>query len=628
MRLGPFRIVVIYTLLSVLWILFSDALLDTLVEEQSMLTTLQTYKGIFFVLATAALLYTLIRSHVNSLKSVQAELEESKERLEYVIRGSDLGYWDWEYQTGKQKVNDKWMDILGLEAADLEGTIEDWKRLLHPEDALVTQTTVTQALKYMAPFVMEFRMRHKQGHWVWIEGSGAVVQRDKEGNPLRLAGTHKDITARKKADEELAFLAHYDPLTRLPNRILLKKRLKEWPCEKSAGLCFLDLDHFKMINDLYGHLFGDKVIQAVAERLQKYCPEKGFLARVGADEFAFVFEEVASAKAKSEGALSALRAPFVIEGKTIYIKASAGIATYPDDASNNEELLKNVDTALHEAKRMGKNQVVHYAKAMTDQIVHYDSLDKQIQEAIKGDQFVLYYQPQVTLADKKVVGVEVLARWEHPQKGLLPPSAFIPRAEESGAMVQLGWKIVEKALDQMAHWQATGAFEGSLAINISTVQIEEEGFVARMRQLCQLKKVDPARIELEVTESFIMKNAFQSAQKLLALKEAGFKLSVDDFGTGYSSLNYLKQLPIDKLKIDRSFVKDTPQNKDDCAIAKAIITLAKNLRLEVLGEGVETEAQAQFLQEEGCDTAQGYLYARPVSLADFAKMYLQKGLTH
>jgi len=612
-RHGSLRIVGVYALFAVLWILFSDAVLGFFVDDVSLLNVLQTYKGLAFVVTTTVLLYGLILSHFRSLQHIQSQLKEQKQRLEYVIQGAGLGYWDYDCVTKEHFVNETWLSMLGLTRENLKGEVEDWLSLLHPEDKTLAQEAIAKAMVGFASYVVEFRMRHRDGRWVWIESSGAVVKRDeKTGEPLRLAGTHKDISERKEAQEAITFLAHYDPLTKLPNRIRLKDELAKPFYAKKVALLFLDLDHFQRVNDVHGHSFGDKLIEAVAARFRDFAQDVGFLARMGADEFVMITSDTDHAYAHGIAWLESLRTPFRVEGRVIHVKASVGVSLFPSDAKSTEELFRNADTALHEAKNLGKNQVALYTKALTEHIINMDTLDKELQEALESDAFVLHYQPQFDLSDLSVVGAEVLVRWQHPTRGLLSPYAFIPRAEESGFIVPLGWWIIEESLKQLALWQETGAFKGTLAINISTLQIEEESFVSAMQALCKHEKIAPSCLELEVTESFVMKNTQESISKLLALKKAGFKLSVDDFGTGYSSLSYLKQLPIDKLKIDRSFVKDTPHSEEDCAIVKAIIALAKNLHLEVLGEGVETPEQSLFLKKEGCHLVQGYLYAKPM----------------
>lgn len=280
---GALRIVFVYFLFSLMWILFSDALLEYFVQNMAVLIKLQTYKGMFFIVVTSCILFFLIRSKLHEISKIEKQLQENEQRLQYVIQGANLGYWDWNYQTNQQLVNDKWLEFLGLSREDIKNDVTDWSERIHPEDMLIAKKVVDQTIKDSIPYVIEFRMRHRDGHWVWIEGSGAVVERDNQGKPLRLAGTHKNISFRKQAAEEMSFLALNDSLTKLPNRIFLKKMLEEFLKTPSQDLAFLflDLDYFKNINDVYGHTFGDKVIQDVALRFKKAIGEHDFIARVG-----------------------------------------------------------------------------------------------------------------------------------------------------------------------------------------------------------------------------------------------------------------------------------------------------------------------------------------------------------
>jgi len=321
--------------------------------------------------------------------------------------------------------------------------------------------------------------------------------------------------------------------------------------------------------------------------------------------------------------IDALKNPFNIFDEKVTLGVSIGIALCPKNGNTFEELFKNADTAMYVAKNSGKNCFAFYETSMTDDILVSTTLDKEIKEAIENDAFVLHFQPLIDIQSDDLIGVEVLVRWQHPEKGLIFPGDFIGRAEETYAIIALGELILKKAFQQMQRWDEQELFEGIIAINISSVQIEQEDFIHRIETLCNEYKVDVSRIELEVTESFIMKNPEHSAQTLQKLKRLGFSISVDDFGTGYSSLSYLKTLPIHKLKIDRSFIKDLPHDKDDRAIVRAIISLAKNLELEVLAEGVETKEQKKFLVENWCDSAQGYLFAKPMNSNDF-EAYLRK----
>lgn len=612
------RIVLIYAFFSMMWILFSDAFLEYFVHDVATLTLIQTYKGLFFVAVTSLLLFVLIKKQVYQFHQIQEKLKENQQRLEYVIQGANLGYWDWDYVSNKQWVNDTWLRFLGLERSDIKEDVTDWSEAIHPDDMPIAQKAIQFTIKYGQPYTIEFRMRHKKGHWVWIEGSGAVVKWDeKTHKPLRLAGTHRNISDRKQAQEEINFLALNDTLTKLPNRYFLKQHLATvLEAKEEMAFLFLDLDFFKNINDLYGHSEGDKVIQEAAKRFKACLGQNDFISRVGGDEFAIV-THLSHSVVLSERLIQALIAPFYINDEPLTLGVSIGIATVPDDGNSFEELFKNADTAMYVAKSSGKNRHVFYTPSMTDQILLFTTLDKEMKEGIEKDQFVLYYQPLMDIHNNIVVGAEALVRWEHPEKSLLAPNVFIPRAEETRLIIPLGDMIFKKALQQLALWQQKDVFEGVLAINLSSIQIEQEDFIAKIEAMCKDVGVDTSKIELEVTESFIMKNPKQSAMTLQKLEKLGFRIAIDDFGTGYSSLSYLKTFPIHKLKIDRSFIQDLPHDKDDRAIVRAIIALGKNLELEVLAEGVETQEQKEFLIENGCDSAQGYLFAKPMSVEHF-----------
>ena len=624
--LSTLKIVLVYFVFALMWILFSDALLEYFVQDTMKLTKMQTYKGIFFILVTSLLLFTLIRSKIMEILAIQKQLFENEQRLKNVIKGANLGYWDWNYVTNEHLVNDKWLEFLGLNRADIKNNIMDWSELIHPNDKIIMQQAIEKAILDFQPYVVEFRMRHRDGHWVWIEGSGAVVEKDENTNkPLRLAGTHKNISFRKEAAEEMSFLALNDALTKLPNRIFLKTKLEEFLQIPSQNLAFLfvDLDYFKNINDVYGHTFGDKVIQDVSLRFKEAIGEHDFIARVGGDEFVILTQKILHVEQLCKVLAISIEKPFYIENETFSLGASIGIALFPEDGKTFEALFKNADTAMYVAKNSGKNRFKYYTQTMSDVVFESTKMDSEMKKGIENDEFVLHYQPQVNLETGRIIGVEALVRWQNPIKGFIPPNDFIPRAEDNRLIIPLGAMIFKKALLQAKAWREEGIFDGVMAINISGVQIEEEDFIETLETILNEERIDTHKIELEITESAIMKNADQAIIKLKKLKKLGFSIAIDDFGTGYSSLSYLKALPIDKLKIDRSFVKDLPDDKDDVAISKVIIALAKNLELEVLAEGIETKEQKEFLLQNGCDTAQGYLFAKPMDAESF-RIFQQK----
>jgi diguanylate cyclase (GGDEF)-like protein/PAS domain S-box-containing protein len=613
--LSATRIVMVYMLFALAWIFFSDQVVQFFIKDAVLISQIQTLKGMLFVVVTGLLLFVLIRQKLRDVEAVQKKLKMHEQRLEYVIQGANLGYWDWNYETHEHWVNDRWLSFLGLKRSDIKDKSTDWIERIHPMDRPIAEHAIEQTIKDHLPYVIEFRMRHKDGHWVWIEGSGAVVEWDEKTHlPLRLSGTHRDISERKHLQEEMRFLALNDPLTALPNRIYLRQELERLLLStRELAFMFLDLDAFKNINDMFGHSIGDKVIQDVAKRFSRCLREADFLARVGGDEFVIISSQKSRIEHLAQLLVSSLDDPVMIENEAFNIGVSMGIALSPQDGFTFEILFKNADTAMYEAKKSGKNSYVFYTPAMTEAISSQIVMDHDLQHAIENDEFSIYFQPQIHFATEKTVGLEALVRWQHPQKGLIPPLSFIPRAEENRLIIPLGELIFQKTVQQMRRWQESGLFHGTVAINISSVQLDEETFVDKIEAIRQSNQVEASLIELEITESCLMSHPETSAKTLQKLENLGYRISVDDFGTGFSSLSYLKQLPIHKLKIDRSFIKDLPHDKDDRAISKAIIALAQALELEVLAEGVETQAQKTFLIENGCDSAQGYFWEKPLS---------------
>jgi diguanylate cyclase (GGDEF)-like protein len=401
---------------------------------------------------------------------------------------------------------------------------------------------------------------------------------------------------------------------------ILNKNLIDEP-----ELCFLflDLDRFKTINDMYGHTTGDKVIQVVAERLKSSLSAFDFIARVGGDEFVILTRNYLHVSTLCDRLIQSLDAPIEIGFEQFRVSASMGVACSPKDGSSFETLFKNADTAMYEAKNNLQKSYVFYTTSMTEQLLNTSKLDNDLKHAVENDEFVIYYQPQINLRTNELIGLEALVRWKHPVEGIIMPNDFIARTEETRLIISLGALIFKKALEQLKQWQEKGFFNGILAINISSVQIEEENFAEKIEAIRQEVGVNALNIELEVTESCLMHNPTQVSKTLQKLENLGYKISIDDFGTGYSSLSYLKQLPLHKLKIDRSFIKDLPQDKDDQAISKAIIALGKTLDLEVLAEGVETQEQKAFLIENKCDSMQGYLFAKPMSSEDLEVTFRQ-----
>jgi diguanylate cyclase (GGDEF)-like protein len=443
----------------------------------------------------------------------------------------------------------------------------------------------------------------------------------------------REITERKKSEAKIHHLAYHDNLTGLPNRQFFAKRLRQAikfarDNDQKLATLYLDLDRFKRINDTLGHGVGDALLKAVAKRLYRCVrgadsvarikddgPNSIRLARLGGDEFVILAEDIENEDQVSVIAnriRKALTAPFKYQGHQFVITPSIGISIFPDDSTETDDLLVNADTAMYQAKSSGRNNYRFYSGTMNRRSLDRLDMENELQNAIKNQLFDIHYQPKVSLKNFKTLGVEALLRWHHPEKGWIPPSQFIPLAEETGLIIPLGAWVVEQACKQILDWHASGLTEISVAINVSSEQFCHGDLLKSVLDTVERVGIPARSLELEITESLLMKNVEDTVAALRIFKEAGIRISVDDFGTGYSSLSYLKQFPLDSLKIDRSFVQDLHNNNDDAAICAAILAMAKELSLSVVAEGVEFEEQLDFLRKHGCDQIQGFLISKPL----------------
>ena len=475
-----------------------------------------------------------------------------------------------------------------------------------------------------------YQIRALTGELRWCSVSGKPVFEDGVFTGYR--GTGSDITERKLAEQRIEFLAYHDPLTGLPNRVLLEDRLKQAIALAERGqhglaLVFIDLDNFKKINDSLGHAAGDALLKEVATRLKRCVRDTDTISRQGGDEFVLVLGGLHG----SEGSLpvltkimESLQEPFVCEGNELSTSASMGVALYPQDGDCFDILRKKADMAMYRAKEAGRNTYRFFDEAMDEEAVEHLLMRSGLRRAIERGEFVLHYQPQIDIASGHVVGVEALLRWEHPEFGLVPPGRFIPVAEESGLIVPIGAWVIEEACRQAMAWRRAGLPDLVMAVNLSAAQFRRSGIEETVAQALQRSGLVPALLELELTESILLQDVEQVLATVQRLKQLGVQLAIDDFGTGYSSLSYLKRFDIDKLKIDQSFIRDLASDPDDAAIVRAIIQMAHSLGLRAIAEGVETVELLQQLRGFGCDEAQGYHYARPMPAAAFEHYLAQR----
>lgn len=443
-------------------------------------------------------------------------------------------------------------------------------------------------------------------------------------------GSHVDITARKAAEEQLRYLTCHDPLTDLPNREGLHERMSHLlgiakRNKKKLSLMLIDLDNFKDINDTMGHLVGDQVLVEVAQRLVKAVRQSDIVSRIGGDEFVIMLPDVESSEDAAHVAkmiLKTVSEPYLINGEKLYTTPSIGICLYPDDAVLGEDMIKKADVAMYHAKAAGRRNYQFFTEKLQQAALHKSAMEKDLRVALEQQQFMLYYQPQLDLRTGKLVGVEALVRWQHPVRGIVSPFEFIPIAEETGQIIALGDWVLEEACRQLAEWRAGGIRHIKMSVNLAAKQFSDKNLPARIQEVMTQYALPANSLDLEVTESMTMGSPVEAIKMMKVLTSYGQSLSIDDFGTGYSSLAYLKLFPVSTLKIDRAFVKDIEHDPEDASICDITALLAHKLGMDVVAEGVETEAQLKFLHSISCEKIQGYLISKPLP-ADQAEYFIR-----
>ena len=508
-------------------------------------------------------------------------------------------------------------EILGLNQQDVMKDAEIMILWSHPEDRERIRQTIEESARSMTVWHEEYRILHPEKGIRWME-SNTKPEPHPEGGVVWYGYVH-DITERKLVEQKIEYLAYYDSLTGFPNRILAKEQINQLIADaklnkSKIALLFMDLDDFKSINDSLGHTAGDAMLRAAASRLAENTRKNDIISRLGGDEFLLAITDISSLDYASSTARmlqESFEKPFHTGSHILSTSMSIGISIYPDDGNSFDALLQRADTALYKAKESGKKAFCFFKEHMNTEIMNNVRTQNDLKTALENNEFVLYYQPQIDTESSAICGVEALLRWNHPVRGLVPPSEFIPVAESSGLIVQIGKWVLEEACCQAAKWSQTG-IDITMAVNISAVQFRRSNLEETVKRALKDSGLNPELLELELTESILIHDTENVLNTIKRLKKIGVKLSIDDFGTGYSSLSYLKRFAVDKLKIDQSFVRELHQNQEDAAIVRAVVQMAKSLNLRTIAEGIESENILQILAEYGCNEVQGYYFSKPV----------------
>ncbi|WP_409297500.1 phosphodiesterase DibA [Pseudomonas sp. KCJK8993] len=521
-------------------------------------------------------------------------------------------------------VNRAFMEITGYQREEVLGRQPSMFKSGH--HSVDFYQAMFGALRQSGEWSGEIWNRRKSGE-IYPQWQTIRAIRDEQGELTHYVAVFSDISAIKDSEHELAHLAHHDPLTDLPNRLLLTDRAEQALAsaqihKRGCAMLMIDLDHFKMVNDSLGHNVGDQLLKAFAQRLRDMFGPGVTLARLGGDEFAVLAEscpQLVQAAALAQRILDGLKEPFQLDGHQVLINASIGISLFPSDARSASQLLRNADAALFKAKSAGRNGYALYTEELTAHAQQRVETAFELRRALDRQELRVYYQPVHDLATSRLVGVEALVRWQHPHRGLVPPAEFIPIAERTGMIAEIDAWVMGEACRQMCQWQAEGVVLSFIAVNVSTRLFARSELYQQVAQVLHDTGLDPAYLELEVTESALMDDPEVALEQMHRLRELGIRLAIDDFGTGYSSLLRLKRLPVQKLKIDQGFVAGLPWDEDDAAISRVIVALAQSMGMQVHAEGIEQMEQARFLLDQGCDLGQGYWFGRPMpaSLLDW-----------
>lgn len=572
--------------------------------------------------------YTATIKDVTEQKKAIEALQRSESWLRNIFENTNTCIAATDANGNVTDFNESFQSLLGFDEATLYS--KNFAEFTHPDDLKEEMVYFDEILAGKRDGYRMIKRYYNSKHQIiWINLSTAVI-RDKDGKVVNFVAVIHDITDQKAAEDKIEFLAYHDALTELPNRVLAKDHFSlATSFANRAGtklaLIFLDLDNFKTINDTLGHPVGDELLKAISMRLRACIRDTDTLSRQGGDEFLIFLSDVREQESISHTAekiLDKISAPIEFHGQQLSTSSSIGIAIYPDDGKDFDTLLKRADAAMYQAKSAGRNTYRYYTEQMNIDAMESLRIRNSLHRALDNREFILHYQPQFDVTSGNVIGAEALIRWDHPELGIVPPARFVPLAEENGMIVQIGEWVLLEACRQAVAWRKLGLREMTIAVNISAAQFRHRSLENSVMQALTDSGLDPARLELELTETILIHDVATVLSALQRLKALGVKLSIDDFGTGYSSLSYLKRLKVDKLKIDQSFVRDMAVEPNDAEIVRAICQMAKSLNLRTIAEGVEDEHALSILRLYQCDDAQGYYFAKPMPSNEFIKYCL------
>ncbi|MQT43532.1 MULTISPECIES: phosphodiesterase DibA [unclassified Pseudomonas] len=620
------RAALLYGLLSVVWLQITDHLLSSFFDDSAQLAHWQLINGYVWVFVSAVLIF-VARSQLLGFLGGSASLKrqrEDRERLRQAAAVFDCtreGVLVTDRTGAIVHVNRALVEITGYTVEEVLGKRPNMFKSGHHD--LEFYQGVFKSLQETGDWHGEIWNRRKNGE-IYPQWQTVRAITDEKGQLTHYVAVFTDISAIKKSQTDLARLVHHDPLTDLPNRLLFTDRTEQALTsaqrhKTGCALLMIDLDHFKIINDSLGHNVGDLLLKAVSGRLQRVFGKGYTVARLGGDEFAVLIENCSNAsraEVLAQQVLEAMKAAFEITGHQLFVSASVGISVFPGDALNAEQLLRNADSALFKAKSAGREGYALYTEELTVHALNRIEVASDLRRALEQQELRVFYQPVHDLQTSRLIGVEALVRWEHPLRGLVPPGEFIPIAERTGLIAEIDAWVLEQACWQMCQWQSAGVHLSFVAVNISSRLFARPELYTLVSTVLTDSGLDPALLELEVTESAVMEDSQGALEQMHRLRALGLRLAIDDFGTGFSSLLRLKQLPVQKLKIDQGFVAGLPEDNDDVAIVRAVIALSQSMGLQVHAEGIEHIEQAQFLLDFKCDLGQGYWFGRPVPASE------------